>query len=50
MQTLEQRITVTTRLMTELLRRAAHEDNVSISGPAYWAARLMQRGAKREFL
>ena len=44
MQTLEQRrITVTTRLMTELLRRDAHEDDVSVSGPAYWAARLMQR-------
>jgi len=29
--------------MTELLRRAAHEGDVSVSGSAYWAARLMQR-------
>jgi hypothetical protein len=39
----QKRIAVTTRLMAELLRRAAHEDEVSVSGSAYWAARLMQR-------
>jgi hypothetical protein len=44
METLEQtRIAFTTELMTEVLRRAAHEDDASVSGSAYWAARLMQR-------